>query len=46
MTNPSVVNLFVVLSTFCRTGQLITVKALVYFDRAPTGLVVEIVYSV
>jgi hypothetical protein len=46
MTNQSVADLFLVFSAFCKTGQLITVKAAVYFGRAPARLVAEIVYSV
>jgi hypothetical protein len=46
MTKPRVANLFVVFSVFGRTRMLITVKYIVYSDRAPTGLVAEIVYSV
>ena len=45
MINPRVANLFVLFSVLGRTQKLITVKYVVYSDRAPTGLVAEIVYS-
>jgi len=46
MNNLKISKLFEVFSVFCRTGQLITFKFVVYFYCAPTGLVTEVVYSV
>jgi len=46
MNKLRVSKLFEVFSTFCRIGQLITVKCAVYPNRASTGLVAEVVYSV